>query len=264
MDLPRLIRRFRTKGGDSSARPDFLFVVTYGRSGSTLVQGLLNSLPRTLVRGENNLYILPMFQAWTLARDFKRKHGKDARRGAHSAFYGLDEVKPRDFVESTRALTVKQLFGNAGRSEVDRLGFKEVLWHRIDPQETAAFFEFFELVFPDARYVLNRRDREQVATSGFWQRRGSDAAMAAVERVEEIQDYLRESRPNRTHCTRYEDLTSEDNSVVEEQLQGLAQFAIGWCDEQILSGLRATMAKGHGPRPFGRSRTGDAPASEES
>ena len=36
---------------------DYVFVVTYGRSGSTLVQGMLNTMPRTLVRGEHALSI---------------------------------------------------------------------------------------------------------------------------------------------------------------------------------------------------------------
>jgi hypothetical protein len=33
--------------------PDHLFIVTYGRSGSTLLQGILNSTPGVLIRGEN-------------------------------------------------------------------------------------------------------------------------------------------------------------------------------------------------------------------
>jgi len=35
--------------------PRYVFVVTYGRSGSTLMQGLLNALPGVLVRGESSL-----------------------------------------------------------------------------------------------------------------------------------------------------------------------------------------------------------------
>ena len=35
---------------------DYVFVVTYGRTGSTLVQVLLNTLPRTLVRSENGMF----------------------------------------------------------------------------------------------------------------------------------------------------------------------------------------------------------------
>ena len=35
-------------------KPEFLFIITYGRSGSTLVQGILNSIPGYRILGENN------------------------------------------------------------------------------------------------------------------------------------------------------------------------------------------------------------------
>ena len=35
-------------------RYNFVFIFTYGRSGSTLLMGLLNSLPHYCIRGENN------------------------------------------------------------------------------------------------------------------------------------------------------------------------------------------------------------------
>ena len=47
----------------SRERHRYVFVVTYGRSGSTLVQGLLNAFPRVLVRGENDLYLLDLYRA---------------------------------------------------------------------------------------------------------------------------------------------------------------------------------------------------------
>ena len=33
---------------------DYVFVMTYGRSGSTLLMGLLNTIPGYLIRGEND------------------------------------------------------------------------------------------------------------------------------------------------------------------------------------------------------------------
>ena len=36
-----------------SAGMDHVFVMTYGRSGSTLLMGILNSIPGWLLRGEN-------------------------------------------------------------------------------------------------------------------------------------------------------------------------------------------------------------------
>jgi hypothetical protein len=245
----------------------YVFVVTYGRSGSTLVQGLLNTLPRTLVRGENNLYVLPLFRAWASVRSFRETHLRHNPRASHSAFYGLNEVTPASFVRSTRTLVTGHLLGSTPPREVDVLGFKEVLWHRVRAGETKAFFDFLDRAFPGCRYVLNERDHDKVAGSGFWQSRDRDEVMSAIRRVEEIQRFLRETRPRRTLDLRYELLTSDDRATSDAQLRSLAEFVHGSCDDDLLAELRQTRETGHGPYPFGKSRNrrerrDDAPADE--
>jgi hypothetical protein len=245
----------RRGGGPSGGRPGYVFVVTYGRSGSTLTQGLLNSLPGTLVRGENSMFLLPLFRAWAGLLEFQEKNGRNARRqGLRSAFYGLDQIHGVDFVESTRELAHKALYGAVDRSAVEVLGFKEVMWQRIHRSEEEQFFDWFEQIFPGARYVLNTRPLEQVMGSGFWQNRDTDWAEQTIRRVEDMQKFLRDTRPGRTHDTRYEQITSEDPAVQDAQLRGLAEFVVGRCDDAILHDMHETLGKGHGPRPFGKSR----------
>jgi hypothetical protein len=235
--------------------PRFTFVVTYGRSGSTLVQGLLNTLPGGLVRGENNFFVLPLFRSWSALREFHKKYaGLATDRGVQSAFYGIDEVRGDAFAASTRELVLPQLYGSVDPDEVRVLGFKEVLWHRVRPKETAAFFDFLDQVFPDARYVLHRREHEQVTTSGFWRNQDPATVSRSLLRVENIQDRLRETRPDRTHDTRYERLTSDDPAVGDQELRGLAEFVLGSCDDDLLRRLRETLAVGFGPNPFGKSK----------
>lgn len=238
--------------------PRFTFVVTYGRSGSTLVQGLLNALPGGLVRGENNLFVLPLYRSWSQLRDYHRRYGKLAgERGVQSAFYGIDEFSADAFAESVRELVMRQLYGSADPASVEVLGFKEVAWHRVRPKEGPAFFTFLDQVFPDARYVLHRRTHENVTASGFWRREDPDSVDKALRRVEALQDRLRETRPERTHDTRYERLTSDDPAVVDDELRGLAEFVLGHCDDPVLDRLRETLSVGFGPNPFGGSkRTG--------
>jgi len=232
----------------------YVFVVTYGRSGSTLVQGLLNTLPRTLVRGENGFYVLHLFRAWASVRKFRSVHRRHKPRVSHSAFYGLNEVTPASFVESTRGLVTGHLLGSVPPKQVDVLGFKEVLWHRVRPTETEGFFDFLDSAFPGCRFVLNERDHEKVVGSGFWQGQDQDQVLAAIRRVEEIQGFLRSTRKERTLDLRYELLTSEDQATSDAQLRSLADFVHGSCDDALLAQLRETRKTGHGPYPFGKSR----------
>ena len=246
--------RFRGRRRALSRNYRYVFVVTYGRSGSTLVQGLLNTLPRSLVRGENNFYILPLYRSLALVRSFKKKHAKHGPAKTSSAFYGLNEIDAADFVRSTRDLVTRQLLGSRHPGSIDVLGFKEVLWHRITPKETSGFFDFLDRCFPGALYVLNQRDHERVVGSGFWQKQEQDEVMRAITRVEEIQQYLRDTRPDRVFDTRYEELTSGEPEVVDGQLRGLAEFVLGSCEDGLLAAMRDTLKEGHGPNPFGVSR----------
>jgi hypothetical protein len=250
--LGRLVRRVLGRGTGPSY--GYVFVVTYGRSGSTLVQGLLNTLPRTVVRGENNFYVHSLYRAWSQVRTFRSKHLQHSPESTTSPFYGLQEIDPASFVSSTRTLVTQHLLGTVPAGEVDVLGFKEVLWHRVRPDETRGFFTFLDRAFPDCRYVLNTRDLGQVAGSGFWQGRDPAHVSEALHRIEDIQAFLRETRPRRTLDVRYELLTDEDREVSDAQLRALAEFVHGECDDDLLAALRKTRETGHGPNPFGRSR----------
>lgn len=232
-----------------------MLVVTYGRSGSTLVQGLLNTLPRTLVRGENNLWLLHHFRAWQKVREFRAQHLQHNPRATQSAFYGLHHVRPRAMVQSTRTLVLDSLLGDAERDDVDVVGFKEVTWHRVMTDEHADFADYLDRVFPDCLYVLNGRDHQQLYGSGFW--KGNDRASidAKIGRTELLQEHLRASRPGRTLDVRYERLTSATPAVVDAELTAIAEFVHGSCPPELLAALRTTRTVGHGPYPFGASRT---------
>ena len=102
--------------------------------------------------------------------------------------------------------------------------------------------------------MLNERDHEKVVGSGFWQGQDQDEVLQAIARVEEIQDYLRSTRKERTLDLRYELLTNEDQATSDAQLRALAEFSHGSCDDALLGRLRETRKTGHGPYPFGKSR----------
>lgn len=231
--------------------PRHLFVLTYGRSGSTLVQGLLNAMPGVLVRGENDFFVLPLFRSWQTLRQVRNKqHQVAAEKGVTSAFYGLDETDPRAYAAQAGELVRQQLLGAVAPDTVDVLGFKEVQWHRVRPKEAGALFDFFDLAFPDARYVVHRRDHAAVATSGFWKRREQAEVQQSLERVEEIQAKVVAERPDQVLETQYERLTSDDAATADQELRRLAEFAVGSCDESLLATLRETRAVGFGPRAF--------------
>jgi hypothetical protein len=242
---PRRRRRFD---------PAYVFVVTFGRSGSTLVQGLLNAMPGTLVRGENGLFVHDLYRASAAAEAFSAEHTRPRAKHVTSAFYGVRWLRREPFVTATRQIAHEVLLGRKHPERVRRIGFKEVLWHRITPAETEDFFGWFEEVFPGARYVLNTRNAEDASRSGFWRYAEPGEADQAIARVLEVQDHLRSTRPDRVIDTRYEVLTGQDREASDAALIDLATFVTGSCDDALLGRLREVLAIGHGPIPFGKPR----------
>lgn len=234
----------------------FVLVVTFGRSGSTLVQGLLNALPRTLVRGENNLFVLPIYRSLAAVREFRRLHLHHRTSNSASAFYGLNAIRRGPFLDALNRVVVASVRGGLPANDFDVLGFKEVLWHRIEPEETEEFFTFLDQALPGVRYVLNTRDPADALKSGFWLRTDEERARSDIERVLDIQQHLRETRADRVFDVRYEELT-DGGEGAERTLRGLAEFVTGEApDEATLAGMRELLSVGHGPRPFGKSHSG--------
>ena len=125
---------------------------------------MLNTLPRTLIRGENGLYILPLFRSYAVFEEFRERFGKPHADKITSAFYGLRESDPDDYATSVGGLVQRQLLGPVPVTDVDRLGFKEVLWHRIPQRDWAAMFDFMDKAFDQPLYVLNQRDIEMASS----------------------------------------------------------------------------------------------------
>ena len=237
----------------SRERYRYVFVVTYGRSGSTLVQGLLNALPRVLVRGENDLYLLDLYRALARVRAFRDEHGEHGSLNVVSAFYGLKAIRRSAFMQAMNDIVTAGVIGNLDGGDYDVIGFKEVVWHRISPDETAAFFDTMDKTFPGVRYVLNTRDVERVLGSGFWRDTDADEARSLIERVVEVQEHLRATRPDRVLDVRYEELTGPDPDARDDVVRRLAEFVTGsTVTPAVLDAAREVLATGHGPFPFAR------------
>ena len=110
-DLEQRVAELEAAGGTSgtaaaSPRADlrYVFIVSYGRSGSTLVQGVLNSVPGYLIRGENRAAPFRLYQfhqGITAAGDrFSRKEQLTSR----DSWYGIDQYKSGEALFRMREL----------------------------------------------------------------------------------------------------------------------------------------------------------------
>ena len=156
---------------------DYVFVVTYGRSGSTLLMGLLNSIPGYLIRGENWDALHHLFRFHRTLEEGSRRWEPARLRQRTHPFFGAGDFPVRKSLEGTRALVLDTVLRPKDDTRVT--GFKEIRWYHDDVEEYVAWLRE---VFPGARFVVNTRDHEEVLRSGWWAKRPENAAaLPAVE-----------------------------------------------------------------------------------
>lgn len=155
----------------------YLFVMTYGRSGSTLLTGLLNAIDGYLIRGENRdaLHHLYLFHH-TLETEKAREPAAATRRRTHP-FFGIGDVPLSRSVNLSRRLALETVLRPKADTRV--VGFKEIRWYHRDLEEYVAWLR---QVFPGARFLLNTRHQPDVLASKWWSEgRDKSADLAAIE-----------------------------------------------------------------------------------
>lgn len=187
--LSRLRRRLARRLAGSLAIADkyqYVFIVTYGRSGSTLLMSLLNTIPGYRINGENNNALYRLHQAGTAIDRAHRDHSGGDHRSTRGAWYGTWRVQPqpfrRELVDSFVAYVLRPEPG-------DRvLGFKEIRYTKSDMPDLDEFLGFLRDWFPGSKIVFNHRNMADTARSSWWARseRSADKLTAADARLAAI------------------------------------------------------------------------------
>lgn len=215
---------------DPSGRLDYLFVITYGRSGSTLLQGILNSIPGYVIRGENAGYLNGLYAAHKRAIHHKRHKFPVANRGTRAAWFGIDGYDISLAEERFRELVRDALLRPPADTRVT--GFKEV---RYTDEDVKEFVEFMTRVFPGARFVVNTRDLDQVAKSKWWAK--DSGARKELEEVQERLLELADELAPRSYRVHYNDYVEDPAS-----LRGLFEWLGEDFDE---ASIKAVLAEKH-------------------
>ena len=207
----------RPSPNGSVAQLGYLFVITYGRSGSTLLQGILNSIPGYLIRGENYgaLYRLYEFHSSLLsARDQFARVGDLTSR---DSWFGIDEYAASLAVSRMRALVLETLLRPLPDTRV--IGFKEIRWWQRDWQD---YLTFVQQLFPGARFVLNTREHAGVAKSKWWGRQPEEDVLAQLTRNEEQLDQMAANLGASAYRVHYDDYVAD---------VGVLDGLFGWLGE---------------------------------
>jgi hypothetical protein len=205
---------------------DHLFVVTYGRSGSTLLMGVLNTVPGYLIRGENRNALHHLFRFHsTMAAGSRPKLSRPT-----GPFFGIAGFPAQKSIRQIRRLATDTVL----RPEEDTrvTGFKEIRWYHADLEEYVAWLQE---VFPGARFLVNTRNHEDVLKSKWWAE-GEDKSEHLAD-IERRILTLAESLGDAAYRVHYDDYVADPGV-----LRGLFEWLGEPFDEAT---VRETMAVRH-------------------
>lgn len=145
------------------ARYDYCFVVTYGRSGSTLMQGILNAIPGYFIRGENAGVMNALHSAFVQARSWARKYAGVSNDDPTNSWYGISGFDEGAYCRAARSLVIDAFIRPPPGTRC--MGFKEI---RFDFPDLADFLDFQEHVFPNCCFVFHFRSLDATSKSDWW------------------------------------------------------------------------------------------------
>lgn len=218
--LQRKVRRLES-GQREHGDYDYVFVMAYGRSGSTLLQAILNSTPGVLMRGENRGLAYYLHQFHKSAVKDAAWAGDVARRKVNP-FFGIRDYPADLAVTRIRELLLDTVLRPEPGTKV--LGFKEIRWYQEDLPE---YLDFMRKVFPGARFILNTRQLSDVARSSWWA--DHDDAFEQLEVIEERMLSAAEALGPSVFHLRYDEYVDDPS-----KLRGLFEWlGLGFDEERV-------------------------------
>lgn len=212
---------------------EFLTIVTFGRSGSTAIQAVINAHPGALIRGENYLALRGLqHYVQSLAAASSRHH---AGRPDHP-WFGTARLDASAVRDSARRAFVTDVLRPRGDTRWS--GYKEVRYETGYFPDSDALLDHLMFVasfLPGIRFVINVRDADRSGASGWWPE-NPNAAHVLGATVENLRT-----------CA------SDAIGILGEHRVALIEYEDWSCDPQILT--RALTSIGFPAQPDLVART---------
>lgn len=185
----------------------FLFLLTYGRSGSTVVARLIGGHPGVVMRGENaNM----LFHLWKAVQAAEKTASKTKRREiADDPWHGCSNVDPEAISRDLANLFLDRVLVPGPEAKV--VGFKEIRHTpaAMSDEDFDGYVGFLTKAFAPARIVFLSRNPEDVMKSGWWKNMRPDRVRDLIAGADARFERAAERLPEAIHV-RFEDIAGDE------------------------------------------------------
>ncbi len=192
-----------------------VLIVTYGRSGSTLLQGILNNIDGVLVRGENNNFIYGLYEAYKKLID--TRNYEDITQ-PNNSWYGAGEINLELFLHDCQNMVRNILLADKKNDKnILCYGFKEIRYFEVYQQQkdVADYLDFLAKIFPKPAFIFNVRNLDDVLKSGWWANMDEMDKAESRKRLMELEiifNAYQQKHSDHTFLISYEEVVSQSNN----------------------------------------------------
>lgn len=216
-----------------------IFIVAYGRTGSTALMKALNCIEGACIRGENGGLLLPLAETFALSKAARRRHARDSRDDTRP-WYGADQIRCQKFGAGLARAFTRSVLSPPDDARV--AGFKEIRYTSdlLTDEAFDAVMTFMLTCFEDPRIVFLTRNPAQVADSAWWHDRDRDVVMDVLEHTVHRFQVAHEDFPERTYLI--------DHATFDGNPEGLRPL-LAWLGEDAAPEALAEALSGRIAKP---------------
>lgn len=200
-----------------------IFIVTYGRSGSTLLQGILNAIPGVLIRSENGNALYHLYSAYQQLKEVVPKRKRAT--GPVYPWFGTGSIDVEAYGQALADAFREHVLRPADDTEC--VGFKEIRYGENHVPELESYLDFILSKFARSCLVFNSRDLPATAKSKWWAEKPD--SLDYLRRCEQRMRDYHDCHPDNTAWVRYDDYVHDCH-----HLRQLFEFLGAPFDEDIV------------------------------
>jgi hypothetical protein len=191
-----------------AASRQYVFIIAYGRSGSTLMQRLIDSFPDAHITGENCNAIYPLYQSYLRIVETSARGRKPGT--SRSPWYGARRQQPGAYAQALGRAFVDEVIRPPRRARL--VGFKEIRYFEAGA-DFNGLLDFMCIAFPGAKLVFNLRTGDAIAKSGWWANQEPASVLSTLRGQDEMMRSYASKHPDRCLVLDYDEYVARPESL---------------------------------------------------
>jgi len=193
----------------SKSFSNFVMIVTYQRSGSTLLQSILNTSDDCIIRGENMNVLFSLYRSYRALND-AMKYGYNSKN-MDWPFFGIMETRPKNFFYNSVSNFIDNVLNI--KENVKTIGFKEVKYDQFG-NDLPDFLDLMKECIPNLKIVFNYRNLDDVTISAWNKNRDQNKLKDSLSKFEDLCNNYHRSNNDWTIVIKYDEYLKDNSKLI--------------------------------------------------